>query len=128
MAAGQGTGVVIATGAATQIGKISTLVGSVEELATPLLRQINRFGRRFTFIAIAAALLLFRFAVEVRGFVWQEALIAVVALAVGVVPEGLPAVITITLAIGVRRMPVVLEDRQEQMPRRPKGNLVFSLS
>jgi magnesium-transporting ATPase (P-type) len=104
VAAGQGLGVVVATGVETEIGKITTLLGGVQELTTPLLRQINRFGRRFTWVAIASAVLLYLFAVYVRGFDWPEALIAVVALAVGVVPEGLPAVITITLAIGVQRM------------------------
>ncbi|WP_334129886.1 cation-transporting P-type ATPase [Sneathiella sp.] len=104
VAAGQGTGIVVATGSNTEIGRISTLISGVQELTTPLLRQINRFGRRFTWVAITGALLLFLFAVFVRDFAWAEALIAVVALAVGVVPEGLPAVITITLAIGVQRM------------------------
>jgi magnesium-transporting ATPase (P-type) len=104
VAAGQGTGVVIATGRETEIGKISVLLGGIEELTTPLLRQINSFGRKFTWVAIASGFLLFVFAVLVRRFDWTEALIAVVALAVGVVPEGLPAVITITLAIGVQRM------------------------
>lgn len=104
VAAGQGTGVVVATGGRTELGHISTLIEGVEQLTTPLLRQINRFGRRFTWIAISAAVLLFAFATLVRGYPWPEALIAVVALAVGVVPEGLPAVITITLAIGVQRM------------------------
>ena len=104
VAAGQGSGVVVATGSDTEIGRISTLIGSVQALTTPLLRQINDFGRRFTWIAIAAAAALFAFAVLVRGFQWDEAMIAVVAMAVGVVPEGLPAVITITLAIGVQRM------------------------
>jgi len=104
IAAGQGTGVVVATGARTEIGKISTLLGGVQELTTPLLRQINRFGQRFTWLAISGAMLLFLFAVYVRDFAWPDALLAVVALAVGVVPEGLPAVITITLAIGVQRM------------------------
>ncbi|MBW7851525.1 MAG: cation-transporting P-type ATPase [Rhodospirillales bacterium] len=104
IAAGQGIGVVVATGTTTEIGRISTLMGEVQQLTTPLLRQINNFGRRFTWTAITVAALLFAFAVLARGFAWPEALIAVVALAVGVVPEGLPAVITITLAIGVQRM------------------------
>lgn len=104
IATGQATGVVVATGSATEIGRISTLLSDVEELTTPLLRQINRFGTRFTLFTIAAAFFLFLFAVFLRGFDPTEALIAVVALSVGVVPEGLPAVITITLAIGVQRM------------------------
>ncbi len=104
VAAGQGTGVVVATGLGTEIGRISALLGDVQQLTTPLLRQINDFGRRFTWIAILSAALLFTFAVAVRNYAWDDALIAVVALAVGVVPEGLPAVITITLAIGVQRM------------------------
>lgn len=104
VAAGQATGVVTATGLGTEIGRISALIGGVQELSTPLLRQINRFGQRLTWIAIAGAALLFAFAVLVRGYAWPDAMIAVVALAVSLVPEGLPAVITITLAIGVQRM------------------------
>ncbi|MCD9028314.1 HAD-IC family P-type ATPase [Luteimonas sp. BDR2-5] len=104
VAAGLGTGVVVGTGAATEMGRISKLLQSVTALTTPLLRQINAFGRRFTFVAIGSAALLFVFAVLLRGYDWVDALMVVVALAVGVVPEGLPAVITITLAIGVRRM------------------------
>ena len=104
VAAGQASGIVVETGARTQIGRISTLLGGIETLTTPLLRKINRFGRQFTFIAIGAALLLLLFAVFTRGYDWVDAFMVVVALAVGAVPESLPAVITITLAIGVRRM------------------------
>ncbi len=104
VASGQGSGVVTATGPQTQIGQISTMLGEVETLTTPLLRQINAFARRFTLFAFAGAALIFVFAVALRGFSWEDALMAVVALAVGLVPEGLPAVITITLAIGVQRM------------------------
>jgi len=104
VAAGQASGVVVATGLHTEIGRISSLLESVEQLTTPLLRQINYFGVRFTWVALAVAALVFAFAVWVRGYGWPDALMAVVALAVGAVPEGLPAVITITLAIGVRRM------------------------
>ncbi|KQX26362.1 MULTISPECIES: HAD-IC family P-type ATPase [unclassified Sphingomonas] len=104
VAGGQATGVVTATGSRTQIGHISGLVQSVEEVTTPLLRQINSFARRFTALVLAGAALLFIFAVVIRNYDWSDALIAVVALAVGAIPEGLPAVITITLAIGVQRM------------------------
>jgi potassium/sodium efflux P-type ATPase len=104
VAAGQGTGVVVGTGGKTEIGRISALIGGVEQIATPLLRQIQHFARRFVWAVIAAAAALFAFAILVRGFAWPEALVTVVALSVGVVPEGLPAVITITLAIGVQRM------------------------
>ncbi len=104
VATGQGAGVVVATGQRTELGRISRLLQDVEATTTPLLRQIDRFGRRFTAVVFVAAIALFAFAVLVRGFDRTDALIAVVALAVGVVPEGLPAVITITLAIGVQRM------------------------
>ncbi|MGO4842235.1 cation-transporting P-type ATPase, partial [Rhizobiaceae sp. 2RAB30] len=96
--------VVVATGADTEIGHISTLLRDVQPMTTPLLRQINRFGTQVTWIAIAVAAALFAFAVALRGYAPVDALIVVVALAVGFVPEGLPAVITITLAIGVQRM------------------------
>jgi magnesium-transporting ATPase (P-type) len=104
VAAGQATGLAVATGTGTQIGRISTMIQSVEQLTTPLLHQIEQFARRFTLFVLAGGALLFAFAVLARGYDWVEALIAVVALAVGIVPEGLPAVITVTLAIGVRRM------------------------
>ncbi len=104
VAAGQATGLVTATGSRTQIGHISGLVQSVEKVTTPLLRQINSFARRFTALVLVGAALLFIFAVVIRNYDWSDALIAVVALAVGAIPEGLPAVITITLAIGVQRM------------------------
>lgn len=104
VAAGQAHGIAVATGTHTQIGRISSLIQSVEQTATPLLKQIDDFARRFTWFVLAGGLALFAFAVLARDYDWIDALIAVVALAVGIVPEGLPAVITITLAIGVRRM------------------------
>ena len=104
VAAGRATGIVVETGSRTQIGHISTLLGEVEALATPLLVKIGRFGRQFTAVAILVSALLLLFAVLARGYDWIDAFMLVVALAVGVVPESLPAVITITLAIGVRRM------------------------
>jgi magnesium-transporting ATPase (P-type) len=104
VAAGQGMGVAVATGRATEIGRISTLIGEVRSLTTPLLRQINQFGRLLTWVVFGIAALLFAFAVLMRGYGWVDAMMVVVAIAVGLIPEGLPAVITITLAIGVQRM------------------------
>ncbi len=104
MATGQARAVVVGTGGRTEIGRISALMGAVETLQTPLLRQINHFGTLFTYFALALSALLFAFATLVRGYSMVDALMVVVSLAVGVVPEGLPAVITITLAIGVQRM------------------------
>lgn len=101
---GQATGVVVSTGSETQIGQISTMLHDVQPITTPLLRQMDRFAQRFTWVVVVGGVLLFAFSVLVRDFDWTDALIAVVALSVGLIPEGLPAVITITLAIGVQRM------------------------
>lgn len=104
VASGQASAVVVATGADTEVGRIGTLLGGVDSLTTPLLAQMSQFGRRFTLLALALAAALFLFAIGFRDYAWLDALMIVVALAVGLVPEGLPAVITITLALGVRRM------------------------
>ncbi|MGV3494227.1 MAG: HAD-IC family P-type ATPase [Ramlibacter sp.] len=104
VAAGQASGVVVATGERTELGRIGTLVASVESSSTPLLRQVDRFGRVFAGGVLALGAALFAFAVGVQDWAPVDALLAVVAIAVGVIPEGLPAVITITLAIGVQRM------------------------
>ncbi|HET8729442.1 MAG TPA: HAD-IC family P-type ATPase, partial [Alphaproteobacteria bacterium] len=102
--AGSGAGVVVATGADTQIGRISSLLDTVETLTTPLLHQMNVFARRLTVAILIVAVAVFVFAVLVRGYPVAEAFLAVVGMAVAAIPEGLPAVLTITLAIGVQRM------------------------
>ncbi|WP_395394448.1 HAD-IC family P-type ATPase [Novosphingobium sp. BL-8A] len=104
VARGQASGVVVATGTGTEIGRISKLLRAVPELVTPLLRQIDGFASRLTLVIFLCGVALYFFAVTFRDFDKVDALIAVVALSVGAVPEGLPAVITITLAIGVQRM------------------------
>ena len=104
IATGQATAVVVVTGSQTEIGHISTLLSSVETITTPLLEQISRFGRLFTVFVLVMAAILFVFAVLLRDYGWIDALMVVIAVTVGVVPEGLTAVITITLAIGVQRM------------------------
>ncbi len=101
---GQGAGVVVATGAQTQIGHISTLVADVETLTTPLLRQIAQFGHWLTIGILIIAVLNFAFGVLVHNYLLADMFLASVSLAVAAIPEGLPAIITITLAIGVQRM------------------------
>jgi magnesium-transporting ATPase (P-type) len=101
---GQGTGVVIATGAQTEIGHISTMVSEVESLTTPLLRQMAQFGRWLTLAILGIAIITFVFGSLVRDYAVAEMFLAAVSLAVAAIPEGLPAIMTITLAIGVQRM------------------------
>ena len=101
---GQGAGVVVATGAQTEIGRISTLVSEVESVTTPLLRQMSQFGRWLTIAILGLAIITFAFGSLVRDYVAAEMFLAAVSLAVAAIPEGLPAIMTITLAIGVQRM------------------------
>ena len=104
VAFGQGRGVVVGTGADTQIGRISTLLGEVETLTTPLLRDIARFGRWLSLAILVLAVCTFAFGYWVRDYAILDTFLAAVSLAVAAIPEGLPAIMTITLAIGVQRM------------------------
>lgn len=101
---GQGTGVVVATGVHTEVGRISELLARVRTLTTPLLRQLARFGRWLTGAIGIIAVGTFAFGVTLRDYAADEMFLAVVGLAVAAIPEGLPAIITITLAVGVQRM------------------------
>lgn len=101
---GQGMGVVVGTGAATELGRISKLVGTAPTLTTPLLRQLGHFGRTLTLIILGMSALVLPFALFVRQMEFADAFMAVVGLAVAAIPEGLPAIVTITLAIGVQAM------------------------
>ena len=104
VAFGQGRGIVVGTGANTEIGRISTLLGEVESLTTPLLRDIARFGQVLSVAIVVLAALTFAFGLWVRDYDLVETFLAAVSLAVAAIPEGLPAIMTITLAIGVQRM------------------------
>ena len=101
---GQGAGLVVATGPATEIGRISRMLSEVEELATPLIRQMAVFGQWLTWAILAIAAFTFAFGTLVRDFTASEMFLAAVGLAVAAIPEGLPAILTITLAIGVQAM------------------------
>ena len=96
-------GVVIATGDHTEIGRINEMISSAEVLATPLTRKIEHFSKILLYVIIALAAVTFVVG-YLRGQQWIDMFLASVALAVGAIPEGLPAAMTITLAIGVSRM------------------------
>ncbi len=100
---GVGAGITVATGAQTELGEIHRLVGTAATLATPLTRKLARFSTVLTVAILALAALTFGIGL-VRGEPAAEMFTAAVALAVGAIPEGLPAAVTITLAIGVARM------------------------
>jgi len=101
---GQGSGVVIATGVQSEIGHISALVSEVESLTTPLLRQMTQFGHWLTLVILAIASITFVFGSLFRDYASADMFLAAVSLAVAAIPEGLPAIMTITLAIGVQSM------------------------
>jgi cation-transporting P-type ATPase F len=100
---GQGSGLVVATGDATETGRIAGLLRGVEELSTPLTQAMARFSNLLLYVILALAALTFLVG-TLRGEPAVEMFMAAVALAVGAIPEGLPAAITVTLAIGVARM------------------------
>ncbi len=101
---GQARALVVATGAGTEIGRIGHLLATVETGTTPLLQRMAVFSRRLTYVILGAATLLFVFGTVVRGMSASDTFMAAVGLAVAAIPEGLPAILTITLAIGVQRM------------------------
>ncbi|MEO5654074.1 MAG: HAD-IC family P-type ATPase [Marmoricola sp.] len=100
---GTGHGIVVATGERTELGGIHRLVSGATVLATPLTSKLARFSTRLSVIILALAAAAFVIGV-LRGESAADMFTAVVALAVGAIPEGLPAAVTITLAIGVKRM------------------------
>lgn len=101
--AGQAGGVVVATGRATETGRIADLLDATETLATPLTQAMERFSNFLLIVILGLAALGFAVG-SLRGEPLLDMLMAAVALAVGAIPEGLPAAITVTLAIGVARM------------------------
>ncbi len=101
---GQGTAVVVATSAHTEMGRIGKLLATVEQTTTPLVRQMAALGRTLTFTVLGAAGALVAYGVLVRGMALGDVFMTAVGLAVAAIPEGLPAIMSITLAIGVQRM------------------------
>ena len=101
---GRASGVVVGTGSQTELGRINQLLAGVSALETPLLLQIKKFGYAIVIIILIVGAITFAFGHFVRDIPFVEMFQAVTGIAVSMIPEGLPALITITLAIGVQRM------------------------
>ncbi|MFE4726000.1 cation-translocating P-type ATPase [Microbacterium sp. NPDC056736] len=104
VSAGQGRGVVTATGATTELGRIQSLAEEAETLATPLTRQLDGFGRILTLVILGMAAVMMMIGRFLHGMPYPELISAAIGFAVAAIPEGLPALVTITLAIGVQQM------------------------
>ena len=102
--AGEGLGVAVAIGDVTEIGRISSMLSEVESLKTPLMQRLDSFTKVLSVAIIALAVITYAAGVVLWGRDWGEMLFASVAIAVAAIPEGLPAVMTVTLALGVQRM------------------------
>ena len=102
--AGRGVGVVIGTGVDTEIGRINTMISEVQTLATPLTRAMRRFGKQLSIAIGVLAAVMFAIGLLLHGNPPGDMMIAAISFAVATIPEGLPAIMTITLAIGVQRM------------------------
>ena len=101
---GTATGLVVATGNSTELGRINALLNQTTQLETPLTRQLARVSTGITVAVAVVVAILIAFGIWIKDAPVGEALMVAVSLAVAAIPEGLPAVITICLAIGVRRM------------------------
>lgn len=100
---GRGVGIVIGTGMTTELGKVANLIGTVESRKTPLQEKLDKLGKLLALVGVAAAAVIFGLGV-LLGETVADMFLTGVSVAVAVVPEGLPAVVTITLALGGQRM------------------------
>ena len=103
-AAGQGRGIAVATGKDTEIGRISGLIAEVQSTQTPLIGQMAVFAKWLTAFIIGFSALILAFGLTLGGYGFTELFMALVGLSVAAIPEGLPAILTVTLAIGVQGM------------------------
>jgi P-type Ca2+ transporter type 2C len=101
---GTAVGVAVTTGAKTEIGKITEMISGVEEMTTPLLQKIGRFGIWLSVFILIFSAAFFAFGYFFRDYSLAELFLATISVVVASIPEGLPAIMTITLAIGVQRM------------------------
>lgn len=102
--AGRGLALVVATGMKTEIGRIASMIQSAKETQTPLQKRLDRLGKILAFIALIVALTVAIIGVVFEGKDLGTVLILGISIAVAIIPEGLPAVLTVTLALGAQRM------------------------
>lgn len=101
---GRGKAVVIATGMDTEIGKVAEQLQQVEQELTPFQKEVNTLGKRLGILLLAISALIIPISTLLHGTGWLQAVLTAVALAVAAIPEGLPAVVTLALAMGTNRM------------------------
>lgn len=101
---GKATGIVVGIGSDTEIGKINQMISTVEKITTPLLQQIEKFGKWLSLFILVFSGIFFAFGYFFRDYQLSDLFLALIGLIVAAIPEGLPAIMTITLAIGVQRM------------------------
>lgn len=102
--AGQARGLVIATGRDTEIGKIGEMVGEINALSTPLTRKLDKLAKQITAFILILGIMTFLYGRYVIDMSELDIFMAVVGLSVAAIPEGLPAIVTIVLAIGTRKL------------------------
>lgn len=104
VSSGTGVGIVVAIGADTEIGKINQMMSDIKPVTTPLLKQTAKFGKTVSLVIVLVAFLVYIFGYFFRDYNSMELLLSVIGLAVAAIPEGLPAILSIILAIGVQNM------------------------
>lgn len=104
VAAGRGLGVVTSTGPNTELGRINRMIAEVQTLQTPLTREMAAFGKILSMVIVALAVLMLVIGFTLHDFALADLVLAAISFAVAAIPEGLPAILTITLALGVQRM------------------------
>ena len=101
---GRGEALVVETGMRTELGKIASMIQNVKHEQTPLQKKLDKLGKTLAVIALVVAVVVALTGVFIEGKTWAEVLIIAIAISVAIVPEGLPAVQTFSLAIGAQRM------------------------
>lgn len=104
VAAGSAMGIVVGTGVRTELGSIGAMIAAVGDISTPLVRQMAQFSRWLAAAILGISAMTFVIGVAWRGHPMSDMFMMVVALAASAIPEGLPAIMTVTLALGVQRM------------------------